>query len=78
MTKMNIAKALDVNSFNCEITVNDPNYLIMSNNTADELTRLACEQFHTQKLKNNGYCGTYRGIPVAFCDLLEYGEVILV
>ena len=77
MTKMNIAKALDINSLNCEITVKDPNYLIISNNTADKLARLSCEKFHTQKMKN-GYCATYRGIPIAFCDLLEYGEVILV
>ena len=77
MTEMNIAKALDIDSFNCEIAVQDPHYLIMGNNTADKLARLSCEKFHTQKMKN-GYCATYRGIPIAFCDLLEYGEVILV
>lgn len=75
MTKMNIAKALDIDSLNHEITVKSPCYLIMNNDTANGL------EFHKQKIiiKNrNGYYTTYRGIPIASCDVLEYGEVILV
>lgn len=80
MRKFNIATQLNINLLNQQVYETKPNFLIMSKDTSEVLS---CEVnpkdiYHTSFSEKKGYYSAYKGIPIAVCNILEFGEIVTV
>lgn len=77
MTPIIMNLKFDVIPLNREIAEKKPDFLIMNSDTSNSLD-IANNGNFARNLCIQGYYAQYRGVPIAICDKLKYGEVFLV
>ena len=79
--KFNLIYKMDTDKLDSNILVVQPKYIVMNLETANNLSAQTSDVLTLEKDKkkwNDGCVSLYRGIPIAYCEELEYGEVDLV